>query len=232
METERKLYDPDRTRDGHGLRRTDLRPRAVLRRHRLLEEKALTFRGDTRLAIPLAIIARDRRRTMARLAFRRAAASWCWSSGAAAKWARRMTSPPSRLEKLGVKAGMRSRPGRRSTIAALVEDSESRGAAIASSARVAALDLIFFARTSAPPISHQLGRRSPRGFEPAGAIRLVRAKGRQARADHGGASRWPPRKRAGLVDVKVVSYSDTPQRREIRHSRRQRRGDRKGVRWN
>src|SRR6185503_20641096 len=72
-----------------------------------LEEKALTFRGDTRLAIPLAIIgdihARD-----GRLSFVAGGRPVVLELGASAeKWAKRIASPPSRIEKLGVKEGMR-----------------------------------------------------------------------------------------------------------------------------
>src|SRR4029453_9171737 len=72
-----------------------------------LEEKALTFRGDARLAIPLAIIAAVKVKDGG-LHFSAGGRPIVLDLGAAAqKWARRITHPPSRVEKLGVKAGMR-----------------------------------------------------------------------------------------------------------------------------
>ena len=181
-----------------------------------LEEKALTFRGDTRLAIPLAIIAEIQAHE-GRLSFKAGGRQLVLELGASAeKWAKRMTSPPSRIEKLGVKAGMRVGLAGLDD-PALVEDIESRGAAIASGAGAAGLDMIFFAAHALADLD-QLAALAAR-IQPAGAIWLVRVKGTAAPIPE--SESMAAAKRAGLVDVKVVSYSNTPQRREIRHSRRQ-----------
>ncbi len=71
-----------------------------------LEHKDLVFRGTVRLAIPLASISSATARDgTLHLEFGGKSAEL--TIGAAAeKWAKRITSPPSRLDKLGVKAGM------------------------------------------------------------------------------------------------------------------------------
>jgi hypothetical protein len=65
--------------------------------------------------------------------------------------------------------------------------------------------MVFFA-ANAPADLARLGVLGAR-IQPAGAIWLVRAKGRGAPI--GEAESMAAAKRAGLVDVKVVSYSDT-----------------------
>ena len=71
-----------------------------------LEHKDLVFRGTVRLSIPLASISSATARDgTLHLEFGGKSAEL--TIGAAAeKWAKRITSPPSRLDKLGVKAGM------------------------------------------------------------------------------------------------------------------------------
>ena len=88
---------------------------------------------------------------------------------------------------------------------ALIEDIEAQGATLERSARATGLDLVFFGPTAAADLERLavLGAR----IQPAGAIWLVRAKGRGAPI--GETQSMAAAKRAGLVDVKVVSYSDT-----------------------
>ena len=169
-----------------------------------LEEKALTFRGDARLAIPLAIVEGVKVRD-GRLHFTAGGRRIVLDLGPAAeKWAKRITQPPSRVQKLGVKAGMRvGLVGLEDP--ALIEDIEAQGATLERSARATGLDLVFFGPTAAADLERLavLGAR----IQPAGAIWLVRAKGRGAPI--GETQSMAAAKRAGLVDVKVVSYSDT-----------------------
>ena len=169
-----------------------------------LEEKALTIRGDVRLAIPLAIVEGVKARGGS-LHFTAGGRAMALELGAAAeKWAKRITNPPSRLEKLGVKAGMRvglvglDDPG-------LVADLESCGATLERSARATGLDMVFFGAHAVADLARlaSLGTR----IQPRGAIWLVRAKGRGAAVAE--SVSMAAAKRAGLVDVKVVSYSDT-----------------------
>ncbi len=71
-----------------------------------LEHKDLVFRGPVRLAIPLATIrAATARDGTLHVEFGDSSADFTIGS-AAEKWAKRITSPPSRLDKLGVKQGM------------------------------------------------------------------------------------------------------------------------------
>jgi hypothetical protein len=169
-----------------------------------LEEKALTFRGDARLAIPLAIIESVKVR-QGRLHFTAGGRRIVLDLGPAAeKWAKRITHPPSRVEKLGVKAGMRvGLVGLEDP--ALIEDIEAQGATLERSARATGLDIVFFGAKAAADLERMaaLGAR----IQPAGAIWLVRAKGRGAPI--GETQSMAAAKRAGLVDVKVVSYSET-----------------------
>ena len=169
-----------------------------------LEERALTFRGDTRLAIPLAIITGVKVRD-GRLHFTAGGRPIVLDLGAAAeKWAKRITHPPSRVEKLGIKAGMRvGLVGLEDP--ALIEDIEARGATVERNARATGLDMVFFGAKAATDLERlaTLGAR----IQPAGAIWLVRGKGRGAPI--GEAQSMAAAKRAGLVDVKVVSYSET-----------------------
>jgi hypothetical protein len=169
-----------------------------------LEEKALTFRGDARLAIPLAIIDGVKVKD-GRLHFTAGGRPIVLELGTAAeKWAKRITHPPSRVEKLGVKAGMRvGLVGMDDP--ALIEDIESRGARLERGTRATGLDMLFFGANVAADLERlaALGAR----IQPAGAIWLVRAKGRGAPIAE--SASMAAAKRAGLVDVKVVSYSET-----------------------
>ena len=169
-----------------------------------LEEKALTFRGEARLAIPLAIVEGVEARA-GRLRFTAGGREVVLTLGdAAVKWAKRIASPPSRIEKLGVKAGMRVGLVRLDD-PALVEDIESRGATLERNPRARGLDIVFFG-ASAPADLDRLAPLAAR-LQPAGALWLVRAKGTGAPIAE--SVSMAAAKRAGLVDVKVVSYSDT-----------------------
>ena len=171
----------------------------------VLEHKELLFRGDLRLVIPLSGID-EARADAGRLVivFGGRSAALEIGPGMAGKWAKRITSPPSRVDKLGVKPGMR--------IAlvgmddgALIEDIGAKGARLETSARSKGLDMIFFA-AHAPRDLSRLEAIAGR-LEPAGAIWLIRAKGRGAPISE--RQSMAAGKKAGLVDVKVVSYSET-----------------------
>jgi len=170
----------------------------------LLEQKELVFRGDLRLAIPLALVrevhARDGRLLVS---FGGRHAEFGLGEHAE-KWAKRITSPPSRLDKLGVKTGMR--------VAIIGPDDsvlrgeiEAQGATVEADAGGAALDMIFFAAGQLSDLE-QLPALATR-LAPDGALWLIRAKGRGAAISE--RDSMAAGKRAGLVDVKVVSYSDT-----------------------
>jgi hypothetical protein len=170
----------------------------------VLEHKDLLFRGDLRLVIPLKGID-DAHADEGRLVVVFGGRTVTLELGAQAeKWAARITSPPSRADKLGVKAGMRiALVGMKDE--ALVEEIGSRGGVLQTGARSKDLDMIFFA-AQAPKDLARLAAMAGR-LEPSGAIWLIRAKGRGAPVSE--RESMAAGKQAGLVDVKVVSYSET-----------------------
>lgn len=171
----------------------------------VLEHKDLVLRGPLRLSIPLARISE-------------ATASDGWlrvrfdgrlaeiSLGPAAqKWAQRITNPPSRLAKLGVKEGVRI------LLAGAVEEAfveELRAAGATALRRMGrgtpAFDVIFLAVERRESLEQLEALASK--IVPSGAIWTLRAKGQRAVTE---ADTMAAGKRAGLVDVKVVSFSDT-----------------------
>lgn len=170
-----------------------------------LEHKDLVFRGPTRLAIPLASISSATARDgTLHVTFggRRAAFA---IGDAAPKWARRITNPPSRLDKLGIKAGM--------AVAVLDVGDPSlereivdRGATLAGTTAGGAKSahVIFYGASDRSALA-KLGALA-KLVHPDGAIWVVRPKGRPEITE---AETMAAGKRAGLVDVKVVSFSDT-----------------------
>jgi hypothetical protein len=170
-----------------------------------LEHKDLIFRGPTRLAIPLAsITAATARDGTLHVTFgdRRAAFA---IGDAAPKWAKRITNPPSRLDKLGIKSGM--------TVALLDVDDASlaseiagRGATVGGETTRTAkgADVIFYGASDRSALAKLAAL--AKLVQPDGAIWIVRPKGRPEITD---AETMAAGKRAGLVDVKVVSFSDT-----------------------
>jgi hypothetical protein len=170
-----------------------------------LEHKDLIFRGPTRLAIPLASISSATARDgTLHVTFgdRRAAFT---IGDAAPKWAKRITNPPSRLDKLGIKAAM--------TVAIVdVEDAllrheiAGRGATIAGETlrHAKGADVIFYGASDRGALAGLAGL--AKLVRPDGAIWIVRPKGRPEITE---AETMAAGKRAGLVDVKVVSFSDS-----------------------
>ena len=170
-----------------------------------LEHKDLVFRGSTRVAIPLASITSATAEN-GTLHVRFGKRSADFAIGAAApKWASRIMNPPSRLDKLGIKTGMSialvgiSDP----TLSAEVEQ---RGARVVKGVPRSgrAVDVIFYEANERTALE-RLGTLR-RLIQPAGAVWIVRPKGRTEITE---AETMAAGKRAGLVDVKVVSFSDT-----------------------
>jgi hypothetical protein len=171
----------------------------------VLEHKELLFRGDLRLMIPLSGID-EARADAGRLVivFGGRSAALEIGAGLAEKWAKRITSPPSRVDKLGVKAGMRIalvRNGRRD--AGRGHRRERRAARDECEEQGARHD--FLRRPCARAISPG-SRRSLAGST--GRRHLADSRQGPRRADQRAES-MAAGKKAGLVDVKVVSYSDT-----------------------
>lgn len=170
-----------------------------------LEATEVVVRGPgTRLAIPLGEItgvhARD-----GRLFVTFAGRSIVLALGAEAdRWADRIAHPPSRLDKLGVKPGMRVLLIDHDD-ATLVAELEKRGAIVDRTGRGNGADLVFFAARTSRDLERLPALTSR--IAPNGAIWLIRMKGRNAPITE--AQSMAAGKAAGLVDVKVVSYSDT-----------------------
>jgi hypothetical protein len=186
-----------------------------------LEQKDLIFRGETRLAIPLQDVTQahaERGTLHVRFGAKRAAFQ---IGDGAEKWAKRITNPPSRLEKLGIKPGMR--------VALVgVRDEEFERQLAACGAQVSnhapadrGVDAVFYA-----PHKHaDLARLEAlsRTIVPSGAVWVLRPKGPSTSLRTGPstslragpstslteADTMAAGKAAGLVDVKVVSFSDT-----------------------
>ncbi len=121
----------------------------------------------------------------------------------ASKWAGKILHPPSRLAKIGVKPDWR--------VATLgIEDQdflaelEDAAAFLSIGRTVKNCDAIFFGATAAP----QLGRLPVlrKSLKPNGALWVIRPKGRPEISE---SAVMAAGKAAGLVDVKVVSFSAT-----------------------
>jgi hypothetical protein len=121
----------------------------------------------------------------------------------AAKWADKIRNPPSRLDKIGAKPEWRAS-------AVGIDD---RGFLKEMGDRIAQLsigrvledsDAIFFGATDAAQLSRLATLK--RSLKPAGALWVIRPKGRKQISEQ---SVMAAGKAAGLVDVKVVSFSPT-----------------------
>ena len=170
-----------------------------------LEHKDLVFRGGVKLAIPLSDIKTATAQDGAlRVRFGNRQAVLEIGAGAA-KWAARIMNPPTRLDKLGVKPGMRVAAARLLDLSFRVE-LERRGAVVvpAGSREPAGLDLLFYSAEDRESLEQLPALRKT--IRPDGAIWIVRPKGSKAITE---AETMAAGKRAGLVDVKVVSFSET-----------------------
>jgi hypothetical protein len=168
-----------------------------------LEHKDLVFRGTRRLSIPLASIT-EASATDGVLSVRFDGRQADFVVGdCAGKWAARITNPPSRLDKLGIKPGMSI------VVIGAVESSftgevEKRGARVLKRVQAESSDIIFYAAEDRKALDRLVELKKM--IVPAGAIWVVRPKGQKAITESDTMSAG---KGAGLVDVKVVSFSDT-----------------------
>jgi hypothetical protein len=168
-----------------------------------LEHKELVFRGPFRLVIPLTdITSATAKDGWLRVRFGKRVAE-LEIGVVAAKWANRITNPPSRLEKLGVKPHMKI------LIIGLQDPAfeaelSARGATVVRRASSSAPpDLIFFLVDQRQALD-RLGSLA-RHIKRDGAVWVLRPKGKSGIAE---SETMAAGKRAGLVDVKVVSFSD------------------------
>ena len=167
-----------------------------------LETDYVLFRGDFRVKLALAAI-RGLTAKDGVLSLKSAEGTLALALGAAAeKWAARIRSPKSRVEKLGVKAGARvSVVG--FTDAAFVGELKAAGADVSSRVRKQS-DQIYVAIESANDLA-RFKALLP-SLNPDGAIWAIRRKGL---ADASEAATMAAGKAAGLVDVKVARFSET-----------------------
>jgi hypothetical protein len=169
----------------------------------LLETDALIFRGgEVRLSVPYKQMSKVEANAGAlRVTFPDGVAVFAIGD-AAAKWAAKILNPPSRVDKLGVKA---------SHVVLLlgVQDAQfarelaDRGARVATKAAGQA-DVIFYAAASRAALDKL--RPLQKHLKRDGAIWVIRPKGVAAITE---ADVMKAGKLAGLVDVKVARFSDT-----------------------
>ena len=169
-----------------------------------LETEVLHFRGgDLKLAIPF--------KQMSKVAARGGTLSVTFPDGtasfdlgtAAQKWAEKIQHPPSRLQKIGVKADWRvSAIGVDDT--AFLKELEDASSRLSIGRVIAQSDAIFFGVTK----EAQLGRleKLKASLTPNGALWIIRPKGRPEISER---ATMAAGKAAGLVDVKVVGFSRT-----------------------
>ena len=168
-----------------------------------LEHKDLVFRGPRRLSIPLASITEASAADgVLSVRFDGRHAEFVVGD-CAGKWAARISNPPSRLDKLGVKPGM-SILVIGSIEPAFLGEVEKRGARVSKRALADGSDMLFYAADERKALDRLADLKKM--IVPAGAIWIVRPKGQKAITESDTMSAG---KRAGLVDVKVVSFSDT-----------------------
>ena len=169
----------------------------------LLETNEIIFRGDLRLKIPLA--------SLKSVASRNGELHLQWQEGTAIfelgehadKWAHKILHPKSTAEKLGIK------PGQTVSVIGEFEDAfvgDLRGSAktFSTSKPLKDSDLIFFAAERASELTR--ATKLADSLSSAGALWIVYPKGRQEIKEQ---QVLDAGKRAGLVDVKVVSFSST-----------------------
>jgi hypothetical protein len=134
-----------------------------------------------------------------------------WTGGEAAfplgkdaeAWAKRIKNPPSRIDKLGVKPGMKVAVV--GAIEPAVQQEIAGRAELRAGKPRGGEDLVLLAVDAKADLK-QLAALS-KAIDPAGAIWVVRRKGKDAPVSE--AESMAAGKAAGLVDTKVVAFSDS-----------------------
>ena len=165
----------------------------------LLETAELIFRGPKRIVIPFAKIktidARDGRLTLDRYALD--------LGDDAAKWAEKIRNPKSVVQKLGIKSGQHVSLVQLDD-AAFTADLERAGAVVSAGKPKKNADAILYAATSRAELDRLTTLRA--ALAPNGALWVIRPKGVKTITE---SDVMAAGKAAGLVDVKVVKFSET-----------------------
>ena len=178
-------------------------PRLIAGKARL-ETEVLYFRGgDLKLSIPFA--------QMSKVVARSGTLSVTFPGGvasfdlgeAAEQWAGKILHPPSRLQKIGVKAGWRVSAIGVSDISFLKEIEEAAGE-VSIGRVLKSSDAIFFGVSKEAELARL--EKLKGSLKPNGALWIIRPKGRPEISER---ATMAAGKAAGLVDVKVVGFSPT-----------------------
>ena len=172
------------------------------RGHARLEEKELLFRGGFRLKIPFGDVRSiEVKRGVVKVGFSGGEAAFDLGPDAE-KWADKIRNPKGLLDKLGVKPGMKV------SLLGLDDDGfkkqlETRTDDVTEGRAAKGSDIVFVKMTEAKEASRLESLRA--AIKPDGAVWVVWPKGRKAFREDDARNAGPA---AGLVDVKVASFSD------------------------
>jgi len=169
----------------------------------LLETNDIVFRGELRLKVPLA--------SLQSIAARDGELHLQWPDGTAVfelgehaeKWAHKILHPKSTAEKLGIKPGLRVSL-RGDFDGSFVDNLRSTAKDLSQSKPLKNSDLIFLAATRAAALTQV--KTLAQSINDSGALWIVYPKGRKEITE---AQVLAAGNQAGLVDVKVASFSAT-----------------------
>ena len=169
----------------------------------LLETSGLIFRGERRLLVPFAKIESvDARDAMLQVTFD--GKSVGFEGGAqAAKWAEKIRNPKSVVQKMGIKAGHVVSVVRLDDDA-FVADLEKAGAEVSRGRARKNSDAILYGANSRADLDRMTTLKT--SLKPEGSLWIIRPKGVKAITE---ADTMAAGQAAGLVDVKVVRFSET-----------------------
>lgn len=167
----------------------------------LLETDEIVLRGDPRVVVKRAAISRAEANEGALVLAWKGGEATLELGKDAAKWANDIVNPRSRLDKLGVKAGQKVAL-LHVTDEALRPELEKAGAAV-TKARTA-LDVVFVQADAPAALARIEG--AAKAIAPAGAVWVLTPRGIDGLKD---TDVIRAGKAAGLVDVKVVRFSET-----------------------
>jgi hypothetical protein len=171
--------------------------------HARLEEKELLFRGGFRLKIPFGDVKSiDVKRGVMKIAFSGGDAAFDLGPDAE-RWADKIRHPKGLLDKLGVKPGMKV------SLLGIDDDGfvkqlRSRTDDISEGRAARGSDIVFVKMTEAKDAARLQTLRG--AIKPNGAVWVVWPKGQKAFREDDARNAGPA---AGLVDVKVASFSDS-----------------------